>query len=67
MLAEVKAKTGLPSPLMFMSPRKSNSSQGRDLIQIPAFLCRQTDSTGRGLPRQAGHIKKVSPGPDVAH
>lgn len=60
MLAEVRARTGCPTLTDIHAPDQcALAAQAVDIIQIPAFLCRQTDLlTAAGESGAAVNIKK---------
>src|SRR3546814_7661961 len=65
MLAQVKAKFGVPVATDLHEVEQAEAvAATADLVQIPAFLCRQTDlvvATARATLKQQGllHVKKA--------
>lgn len=60
-LSQVKAKTGLPLLTDFHTPEQAEVvAQSVDFLQVPAFLCRQTDMIVAGAEAAIRHKRRLN-------
>lgn len=60
-LGKVKAKTGLPLVTDFHTPEQAETvAEAVDFLQIPAFLCRQTDMIVAGAEAALKHKRRLN-------